>query len=238
MERAANPLALAPPLFVLFAWLDAGCCPGRPEAPIAVAATEGSGSASASSSPTSLPVVSTAATASTPSEPPPEAAPVANAATSSSAAPPASSARNPPAKSETQPGNSGLAASTAPSGATEATKPVRPSKLSIRSVEFTSGDVPKARGAIEKLLPKLEACVDGAGGVSGSTGELHVSFLVRASGVAEGVDVSKAKGVPSEAKSCVVGLLKKRKVGLPSEDPIGVTVTFFVEALPSKDEVR
>ena len=65
-----------------------------------------------------------------------------------------------------------------------------------------------------------------AGGLSAKSGRLELTFLVRARGRAEGVEVQRVKGAPEAAGACVQKLLKNRRVGTPSEDPVGVTVSF------------
>ncbi|NUO48377.1 MAG: hypothetical protein HOV80_05925, partial [Polyangiaceae bacterium] len=88
------------------------------------------------------------------------------------------------------------------------------------------------QAALEKLSKKLKTCIDDAGGLTGASGSLEVQFLVRAAGVAEGVDIVKAKGVSDAAKKCIVSALQKKTIGTPSTDPVGVTVTF--KLTPSK----
>jgi hypothetical protein len=90
---------------------------------------------------------------------------------------------------------------------------------------YTAGEVPKAKSSLEKLAPKVCACVDDHGGLSASTAaSLELQFLVTSRGVAEGVDVRKAKGLEPEAVKCIRDLLQRRGVGTPSTDPVGVTV--------------
>jgi hypothetical protein len=129
-----------------------------------------------------------------------------------------------PAASAPDPGP-GAAASAAPAVG-------RPVELEVGEPRFTSGDVPKAKAALERLAKKLEACVDEAGGISGDKAELEVQFLVRAAGVAEGVDVIRATGVPAAAKKCVTGRLQEASIGTPSSDPVGVTVVLQLVPRP------
>jgi hypothetical protein len=96
--------------------------------------------------------------------------------------------------------------------------------------KFTSGEVPKAQAALEKLSKKLKTCIDEAGGLSAVPGSLEIQFLVRAAGVAEGVDIVKSKGVSDAAKKCVVSAIQKKTIGTPSSDPVGVTVVFKLTA--------
>lgn len=98
-------------------------------------------------------------------------------------------------------------------------------KIELTDPKFTTGDVKKAKASVEKQLKKLKACIDDNGGLADATGVVDVQFLVRAAGVAEGVEVLKAQGIRDEAKKCIVEALKKKTIGTPSEDPVGVTIT-------------
>lgn len=118
-------------------------------------------------------------------------------------------------------GASGTATATASANAAPAGKPVT---VTVGEPKFTSGDIPKAQGSLEKLAKKVKACVDDNGGLLQTKGQIELQFLVRAGGVAEGVDILEAKGVTAEASRCVRDLVKKKSIGTPSEDPIGVTV--------------
>lgn len=100
----------------------------------------------------------------------------------------------------------------------------KPVSIELLDPTFTSGDVKTAKASIEKLTKKLSACVDDNGGLTGDRGHVVVQFLVRAGGVAEGVDVLDAKGVSPAAKKCVRELVQKRSVGTPSSDPVGVQI--------------
>jgi hypothetical protein len=111
----------------------------------------------------------------------------------------------------------------------------RPVTITIADPKFTSGEAPKAKAAFEKLRGKLEKCVDDHGGLSGESGEIVVQFLVRLEGIAEGVDVLRAKGVSPDAKNCVRDLIKKRSVGAPTSDPTGVELTLTLAPRRSSD---
>jgi hypothetical protein len=107
-----------------------------------------------------------------------------------------------------------------------------PVAVEIGEPKFSAGEVPKAKAALDKLAPKLKACIDDAGGLAGTEGSVEVQLLVRAAGKAEGVDVVKAKGISDEAKKCIVTTLQKKTVGTPSADPVGVT--FVLKLTPAK----
>ncbi|MBK8936963.1 MAG: hypothetical protein IPM79_04795 [Polyangiaceae bacterium] len=130
----------------------------------------------------------------------------------------------------------GAVASAAPSGSASASASVqapaagKPARVEVGDPKFTTGDVPKAKASLEKLSKKLKACVDEHGGLTGASGELELQFLVRAAGIAEGVEVLRAKGIADDAKKCVRDLMKKKAIGTPSEDPVGVTVVLKLTA--------
>ncbi len=149
------------------------------------------------------------------SETEPTAAPTGEGGAAPAAAAEATAA---PSASAAQPEAS---ASTSASAAPAAGVPVA---IEITEPKFTSGEVPKALAALEKQNKKLKACIDDAGGLSGATGSIELQFLVRAAGVAEGVDVVKMKGVPDAAKKCLISALQKKTIGTPSTDPVGVNV--------------
>ncbi len=157
---------------------------------------------------------------------PPEAtsaAPSAAAVPSAKPAPPASAAP------------SASASSAPPPPSVSAAPATRPVTVTVADPKFTSGEAPKAKAAIEKLRSKIEKCVDDHGGLSGDRGEIVVQFLVRLEGVAEGVDVLRAKGVTPDAKTCVRDLIKKRSVGAPTSDPTGVELTLTLAPRNSSD---
>lgn len=136
---------------------------------------------------------------------------------------PASAAPTPPdSASPAPPAAVPTASATASASATQSAGV--PVEIALSDPKFTSGDVPKAKGAIEKLAPKLKACIDDAGGLTGASGTVEVQFLVRSAGKAEGVDVVKTKGIADAAKKCIVSTLQKKTVGTPSTDPVGVTI--------------
>jgi 3-hydroxyisobutyrate dehydrogenase-like beta-hydroxyacid dehydrogenase len=94
---------------------------------------------------------------------------------------------------------------------------------------FEGGDVPKAKAVLEKLAKVITKCVNDHGGLHGAKGSIEVQFLVRAQGIAEGVDVQEAQGIDADAKKCVRDALKKKTIGPPSADPVGVTVKIDLE---------
>jgi hypothetical protein len=112
---------------------------------------------------------------------------------------------------------------TAPPGA-----PVDPNQKPGR-FEITVGPVIADKGelGVGKLgAPKdrYAKCVEDNGGVKGDSGEVHVRFLVRSKGIAEGVSVQKRFNVGPEAARCIAEVVDRRHVGVPDEPLVGATL--------------
>jgi len=108
-------------------------------------------------------------------------------------------------------------------------KPQPPPVVTVGAPKFEGGEVPKAEKFLNGQLEGITKCIATNGGLTGKKGSVKLSFLVRARGRAEGVEVASAKGINEDAASCIRVLLKNRAVGAPSADPVGVTVTFNFE---------
>jgi hypothetical protein len=108
-------------------------------------------------------------------------------------------------------------------------KPQPPPVVTVGAPKFEGGEVPKAEKFLNAQLEGIAKCVATNGGLEGKKGTVKLSFLVRARGRAEGVDIASAKGINDDAASCIRVLLKNKAVGAPSADPVGVTVTFTLE---------
>ncbi len=96
--------------------------------------------------------------------------------------------------------------------------------------KFENGEVTRVDKALASIQTAVAKCVADNGGLSSATGSMKVQFLVRVRGRAEGVDVSKLKGVSSEAGECVRKLLKNKAIGAPSADPVGVSFSITFKA--------
>ena len=105
----------------------------------------------------------------------------------------------------------------------------RPSSVSFSPPTFMKGDVANLGRHLRKTLDPTAKCVADHGGMEAEVGELEIQFLVRSRGRAEGVEVLSSKGVGGAAASCVRKMLKNRWVGLPSEDPVGVTFHYRLQ---------
>ena len=95
--------------------------------------------------------------------------------------------------------------------------------------EVTVGPVTADQGelSVGKLAqPKSRylKCVADHGGLKDKSGEVHVRFLVRSKGIAEGVSVQKRVNVSAEAARCVAEVVDRRRVGVPDAPLVGATV--------------
>jgi hypothetical protein len=177
--------------------------------------------------------VAACASVAAPTEPSPDSTPDATTATPAGegGAAPAPAPTDAPADSAAPAASAAPTASAAPSASASAAPAASVAALlEMSEPKFTSGEVPKAQAALEKLSKKLKTCIDEGGGLQTVPGSLEIQFLVRAAGVAEGVDIVKSKGVSDAAKKCIVSALQKKTIGTPSSDPVGVTVTFKLTA--------
>jgi hypothetical protein len=96
-------------------------------------------------------------------------------------------------------------------------------------MEVTVGPVTADQGelSVGKLAqPKSRylKCVSDHGGLKDTSGEVHVRFLVRSKGIAEGVSVQKRSNVSAEAARCVAEVVDRRRVGVPDAPLVGATV--------------
>jgi hypothetical protein len=75
------------------------------------------------------------------------------------------------------------------------------------------GRLPEADKKLATARDRYLDCVQKNGGMKERTAEVHVRFLVRARGRAEGVSVAKRSGVTPEAARCVAEVVDRRQVG-------------------------
>ncbi len=88
-----------------------------------------------------------------------------------------------------------------------------------------------AMGALHKPVDKYRACVDENGGLSGKTGEVQIHFLVRGErGRAEGVEVTKVRGVSQKAARCIADVVDRRRTGTPTAPMVGATLVFKISS--------
>jgi len=130
------------------------------------------------------------------------------------------------------------AAAPAPSASTDAdtATPAPPEATTTKGIQVTVGPVTADKGelGIGKLgVPKdkYAKCIEDNGGMKGSSGEVHVRFLVRSKGVAEGVSVQKrSANITAEAAHCIAEVVDRRRVGVPDEPLVGATVVIKLSA--------
>jgi hypothetical protein len=94
--------------------------------------------------------------------------------------------------------------------------------VSIGPVTADHGELPL--GKLGQPKDRYLKCLDDNGGLRGDSGEVHVRFLVRSKGIAEGVSVQKRVNVSAEAARCVSEVVDRRHVGTPEEPLVGATV--------------
>src|SRR3954468_1652697 len=148
-------------------------------------------------------------------------APVANALPVAPAVPIAPTAATsvttaPSASPVTAPSPSAAPAS--PDGAPKASR----LEVTVGPVTADQGELPL--GKLGQAKERYAKCIDDNGGLHGESGEVHVRFLVRSKGIAEGVSVQKRVNVSAEAARCVSEVVDRRHVGTPDEPLVGATV--------------
>jgi hypothetical protein len=121
------------------------------------------------------------------------------------------------------PGSPAPSASAAPSAAVPSA-PDQALRVQVGPVQVDEGKLPEAEKKLSAPKDRYAECVAKMGGLSGPNGEVHVRFLVRARGRAEGVSVSKRVGVSPEAARCVADVVDRRLVGIPEAPMVGATV--------------
>jgi hypothetical protein len=86
-------------------------------------------------------------------------------------------------------------------------------------------------GALHKPLDKYRACVEENGGLSGKTGEVQIHFLVRGErSRAEGVEVTKVRGVSQKAARCIADVVDRRRTGTPTAPMVGATLVIKISS--------
>jgi hypothetical protein len=104
-------------------------------------------------------------------------------------------------------------------------------------LEVTVGPVLADKGelGVGKLgAPKdrYQKCIEDHGGLRGQSAELHVRFLVRSKGIAEGVSVQKRINLSQEAARCIADVVDRRYVGIPDEPLVGATLVLKINERP------
>jgi hypothetical protein len=104
-----------------------------------------------------------------------------------------------------------------------------PEESSAQRLDVSVGPVTADEGklGVGKLgapKDKYLKCVQDNGGLKDASGEVHVRFLVRSKGIAEGVSVAKRSNLTAEAARCVADVVDRRRVGVPDSPMVGATV--------------
>jgi len=97
-------------------------------------------------------------------------------------------------------------------------------KLEVTVGPITADQGELSLGKLSQPKTRYARCVLDHGGLRESTGEVHVRFLVRSKGIAEGVSVHKRSNVSAEAARCVAEIVDRRRVGAPDAPLVGATV--------------
>jgi hypothetical protein len=95
-------------------------------------------------------------------------------------------------------------------------------EIAVGPVTADKGELPIGKLGVPK--DRYSKCVEDNGGLKAETGEVHVRFLVRSKGIAEGVSVQKRFNVGPEAARCIADVVDRRHVGVPEEPLVGATV--------------
>jgi hypothetical protein len=112
----------------------------------------------------------------------------------------------------------------ATSGSAEAAAPIDGVTVQVGPVTVDEGKLPQAEKKLAVPRDKYLECVAKNGGLKAKTAEVHVRFLVRARGRAEGVSVAKRTNLTPEAARCVAEVVDRRLVGTPEAPMVGATV--------------
>ena len=116
---------------------------------------------------------------------------------------------------------------TAPAPSTEITT-TKGIGVSVGPVTADKGEL--GIGKLGAPKDRYAKCVEDNGGLKGTSGEVHIRFLVRSKGVAEGVSVQKRQNVSPEAAHCIAEVVDRRKVGVPDEPLVGATIVIKFSA--------
>ncbi len=106
--------------------------------------------------------------------------------------------------------------------------------VALGKPRLKGGEIPLLTKMLEKTTAAVQRCVNDHGGVTVERGELQLRMLVRVRGRAEGVEVSKRRGIGKKAARCARKALKNKWVGTPSQEPVQVTFSYRVERAPDR----
>lgn len=109
------------------------------------------------------------------------------------------------------------------------TPPQRAQVAEVGPLSVDTGDLPRALAELRKPRDRYADCVNQNGGLRAARGSVHVRFLVRELGRAEGVLVKEHHGVTLQAAKCVAGVVDRRHVGYPEAPIVGATIVIELE---------
>jgi hypothetical protein len=98
----------------------------------------------------------------------------------------------------------------------------------IGPIVVDSGELPLAVKKLSEPKDKYMDCVRKNGGLQADPAEVQLRFLVRERGRAEGVSVTKRKGMSAEAARCIADVVDRRYVGYPAAPIVGATLPIVV----------
>lgn len=112
----------------------------------------------------------------------------------------------------------------APAAPVAGTAAVTPEELSVTVGPIVADQGELSVTKLSQPKSRYAKCVSDFGGLATKSGEVHVRFLVRSRGIAEGVSVAKRVNVSAEAARCVSEIVDRRRVGPPEAPLVGATV--------------
>ncbi len=108
-----------------------------------------------------------------------------------------------------------------------------PLTMEVGPVEVDTGSLPLALKKLKVPEDRYLECVEKNGGLSREDGEVHVRFLVRERGRAEGAVVKKRRAVSEKAAACIADVVDRRFVGHPDVPIVGATlIVKFTQGSP------
>jgi hypothetical protein len=116
------------------------------------------------------------------------------------------------------------ASAPAPAAPAPATTPVSPEELAVNVGPIVADQGELSVTKLSQPKTRYAKCVSDNGGLAQRSGEVHVRFLVRSRGIAEGVSVTKRVNVSEAAARCVAEIVDRRRVGPPEAPLVGATV--------------
>src|SRR5262249_33231096 len=105
-------------------------------------------------------------------------------------------------------------------------------QVNVGPVTADEGNLGLGKLNVSSAKERYLSCVSEHGGMKSQTGEVHVRFLVRESGRAEGVSVAKRVAVTPEAATCVAQVVDRRYVQIPDSPAVGATVVIKFSKQP------